>query len=369
MLTDGLSLAIGTGATGSGNTRAVGAGRQLVPRHAPSLVNQGLGFFYTLWDGRVNEEGQIGQFKSPPGIVFPAGLNNLLAAQGMLPILNRVEMRGNPGDVDRFGAPNEFANIPDTAPAQVWKAAMNRLLAIQEYAQKFAAAYPGVVPANLGFQHAANALSAFQVASFTRTNSAFDKYLARDDRALTDDQKRGGILFFGKAMCVTCHSGALLGGRNFANIGVPQIGPGVGGAAPLDIGRAENLPPNQGQFYRFSFRVPPLRNVELTSPYMHNGAYRTLEAVVRHYTNADSAQRNYDVTQLDPAARSLHHGDAATINEVNKTLDGRLQGRFIKLNAAEQAQIVAFLKSLTDPAAKSLPPAPASVPSGLPVKN
>ena len=50
------------------------------------------------------------------------------------------------------------------------------------------------------------------------------------------EEKRGGVLFFGKARCSTCHFGPLLGGQSFANIGAPQIGPGVGKAAPLDMG-------------------------------------------------------------------------------------------------------------------------------------
>ena len=59
-LGDGLSLAVGTGGSGFGPARTLGAGRQFVPRNAPSLLNQGLGFFYMFWDGRVNEEGWTG---------------------------------------------------------------------------------------------------------------------------------------------------------------------------------------------------------------------------------------------------------------------------------------------------------------------
>lgn len=370
---DGLSLSIGTGGTGMGQTRTLGSGRRFVPRNAPSVLNSGLGFVYTLWDGRVNQEGcwncNPATFKGPAGVVFPAGLMNVIAAQAMLPVLNRTEMRGDPGDVDVFGSHNELADISDSAATEVWKAAMRRVLAIQEYANKFAAAFPGVPAASLGFQHAANAIAAFEMHSFTKHNSPFDRYLARDNRALTEEQKRGAILFFGKAQCSTCHSGAMLGGQNFANIGVPQIGPGVGAAAPLDIGRAEHIAANQGQeFYKFSFRVPPLRNVELTAPYMHNGAYRTLENVVKHYTNADSALRSYDVMQLDPPLRSTYHGDAATVAAVLKTMDFRIK-QGIKLNDEERRQIVAFLKSLTDPDARSLAAMiPSSVPSGLPVR-
>ena len=366
-LTDGMRLAVGTGGTGNTAQRVVGSGRQFVPRNAPSLLNQGIGHFYSLWDGRVNEEGMPGgAIKAPPGIVFPAGLSSILAAQAMLPILNRVEMRGNAGDVDRFGNANELGAIHDASPGQVWQATMTRLLAIQEYATRFAAAFPTVHPSGLGFQHAANALAAFQISAFTRTNSPFDRYLARDNSALTADEKRGGILFFGKAQCASCHFGALMGGTNFANIGVPQFGPGVGTASPLDRGRGELFP--TFSFYDFAFRVPSLRNVELTAPYMHNGAYSSLEQVVRHYTNADSALRNYDVNQLPPELRGAYRGDAASIAKITANLDGRLR-QGIKLTPAEQAQVVAFLKALTDPAARDLTSSiPASVPSGLPIR-
>jgi cytochrome c peroxidase len=109
--------------------------------------------------------------------------------------------------------------------------------------------------------------------------------------------------------------------------------------------------------------------VELTAPYMHDGAYTTLEAVVRHYTNVDSAQRAFDASQLPPALRAMHHGDAATISAVLANLDGRLRPR-IELNDTEQRQLVAFLKSLTDPAARDLSGlVPSIVPSGLPVRE
>jgi cytochrome c peroxidase len=350
-----------------GPGRAAGPGRRRIPRNAPSLLNQGLGAFYMFWDGRLNEEGGPGRFAAPLGIALPPGLSGLLAAQATLPVLDRGEMRGEAGDRDRFGNPNELAAIPDADPDAVWAAVMRRLVAIPDYRVRFAAAYPSLPPQALGIQHAANAIAAFEIDAFTRTGSPFDRYLQRDDRALTDEAKRGAILFFGTARCASCHSGPLLGGQGFANIGVPQIGPGVGAAAPHDIGRGGQIV--QTPFYRFAFRVPPLRNVELTAPYMHNGAYPTLEAVVRHYTNADSAARNYDASQLPLALRTAHHGDRATIDAVLSTLDGRVRDR-IPLGEGERRDIVAFLRSLTDPAARSLGSiAPATVPSGLPVRE
>src|SRR5205085_3678974 len=96
-------------------------------------------------------------------------------------------------------------------------------------------------------------------------------------------------------------------------------------------------------FYQFAFRVPSLRNVELTAPYMHNGAFATLEAVVRHYNDVEKTLRAYDVSQLDPSLRALYHGDAATITALLGTLDGRLRTP-MNLSEDEFGQLVAFLK-------------------------
>jgi cytochrome c peroxidase len=366
---DGMSLAVGTGGIGTGSARVPGPGHQFVPRNAPSLLNQALMFPYVFWDGRLAEFNRLAD--SSLGVQFPSGLSGVIAMQAMLPVLNRGEMRGQRGDRDRFGNLNELAEFSDNAATEIWAAAMRRLLGINDYVAKFNAAFPGIPTTQLGFQHAANAIAVFELDAFTKTSSLFDRFLKGETRAMSDEAKRGGILFFRKALCAQCHSGPLLGGQQFANIGVPQLGPGVGKAAPLDRGRGEQFGAPAGVVtpYDFAFRVPPLRNVELTAPYMHNGAYPNLEAVVRHYTNADSALKNYDVSQLDPSLRSTHHGDAATIATVSRSMDFRVR-QGIKLTPLEQQQLVAFLKSLTDPSAHDLSAiAPAAVPSGLPVRE
>ena len=362
---DGLSLAIGTGGTGLGSTRTLGPGRQLVRRNAPSLLNDGLGLFYLFWDGRIARFGTTFNQPQPSGGgALPGDLPNILSVQAMLPVLDRREMRGDPDDRDMFGAPNELAAIADGDSTAVWQALMRRLLAIPEYVAKFTSAFPDVPTGGLRFEHAAQALAAFQVAALTRTNSPFDRYLDHDDAALTAQAKRGASLFFGKAQCASCHGGPLLGGSGFANAGVPQLGPGTPESPPLDRGRADL--PNQ-QFYEFAFRVAPLRNVELTAPYMHDGAFPTLEAVVRHYNDVPLALRTYDPSSLDPALRATYHGDAATTDSVLKTLDFRLRTP-LNLSDDEMADLVAFLKALTDPSARDLSAlVPASVPSGLPV--
>ncbi|HWC45009.1 MAG TPA: cytochrome-c peroxidase, partial [Casimicrobiaceae bacterium] len=159
--------------------------------------------------------------------------------------------------------------------------------------------------------------------------------------------------------------GPLLGGQSFASAGVPQLGPGAGKDAPLDLGQD---PQFQGQTQRFLFRVPSLRNVELTAPYMHDGAFATLEAVVRHYNKVEETLRNYDVSQLDPRLRAQYRGDPATIDAILAATSPIIR-QPLGLSDAEIHQLVAFLQSLTDPAARDLSAMiPASVPSGLPIR-
>ena len=358
--TDGLPLAIGTGGTGTGTARTLGPGRSFVPRNAPSLLNSAIGLSYVFWDGRLSRFGP-----PPPDVTLPPDLPNVIAAQAMMPVLNRREMRGNPGDVDVFGNPNELAQFTDSQPDQIWRGIMLRLLAIPEYVTLFSAAYPGVPASSLTFGHAATAIAAFQTAALMKTDSPFDRYLRRDDNALSVAEKQGGILFFTRARCASCHNGPFLGGQSFSNSGVPQLGPGVGRGAPLDLGRGE-LPNND--FYRLAFRVPPLRNVELTAPYFHNGTFATLESVVAHYNDVPTSLRNFNPATLPAAVQSSYHGDQATIDDILKTLEFTLRTP-LQLTEAERGQLVAFLKSLTDPSARDLSGiVPASVPSGLPVR-
>ena len=357
---DALTLSIGTGASGSGTTRALGAGRQFTPRNAPTLLNVGLGFFYMFWDGRVSDLGGPNSFRTPAGTARPSGLTSVLAAQAMFPVTNRTEMRGEVGDHDVLGNVNELAAADTAQFAEIWSGVTKRLLAINAYVAKFNAAYPGTPSSSLGFQHAANAIAAYEGAAFTFTNSPFDRYLAHDDNALSTDAKKGALIFFQKGRCSLCHNGALLGGNNFANAGVPQLGPGIGKDAPLDVGQSVAL--------RFFFRVPPLRNVELTAPYMHNGAFATLDAVVHHYNDVEKTLRTYDVTQIDPRLQSTYHGDGATISAILATTNPIIR-QPLGLTETEMHQLVVFLQSLTDPAARDLSSlVPASVPSGLPVR-
>ncbi|HEX5004293.1 MAG TPA: cytochrome c peroxidase [Gemmatimonadales bacterium] len=361
---DGLPFSIGTGGTGAGAARQLGAGRGFVARNSPALFNLGDARFTRMfWDGRVERDG-AGVLHTPAGSSLPAGVSGPLAAQAMFPVQDRTEMRGMPGEMDVFGAPNELAMIDDDDSPAIWAALMARLLSVPEYVTLFQAAYPAVPTTGLGFQHAGNAIAAFETATWRSNDSPFDHYLAGDDDAMPLAARRGGVLFYGKARCVECHDGNLFTDQRFANIGVPQVGPGRGTEAPRDIGRADV---SGAVADRYAFRTPSLRNTAITGPWMHDGAYSTLEGAVRHYLDVASSLQHYDTSQLPVAVQGLVVDDAASIADILSTLDRRV-ALALDLSDAEVADLVAFLEALTDPLVRErLSDIPASVPSGLPV--
>lgn len=363
---DGLPVSIGTGGSGLGPTRRRGSGRPFIPRNAPDVFDRGLPGWRTMfWDSRVS--GAAGEgFSTPAGDALPARIESALAAQAMFPVTARDEMRGREGDLDVFGEPNEIAAIPDDDLPAIWRALMERLLAIPEYEDLFRAAYPDVPIGELGFEHAANAIASFETAAWTFLGSPWDRYLAGDDTALGAAAKRGAILFFGEAGCSSCHAGPFLSDQEHHNIAAPQVGPGKGAEAPLDLGRARETGRASD---RFAFRTPPLRNVALTGPWMHDGAYATLEAAVRHHLDPAAALRSYDPSQLPAELRDTFQSDPETIAAILETLDP-LVATPLPLSDAEVGDLMAFLEALTDPRAADLgADVPERVPSGLPVAD
>ncbi|GAB4572565.1 MAG: His-Xaa-Ser system-associated MauG-like protein [Anaerolineae bacterium] len=368
--TDGLSLGLGTGNQGLGPARVHIPGRPFVARNAPALFNRGQADWRVMfWDGRVIARTD-GTYLTPAGDALPEGLGGLLAAQALFPLTAAAEMRGFPGDVAVDGSENTLAllNTPALEPdyPAIWHALLDRLLAIDGYREHFRAAYPGAPLETLGIQHVVNALEAYQASAFAYHNAPFDRYLAGDDAALSPSALRGALLFFGEAGCARCHTGPLLSDQQFHNVAVPQIGPGMDDEAPLDYGRGRETGRAAD---RFAFRTPPLRQVALTGPYMHNGAYTTLEGAVRHMIAPVAALHDYDPAQLIPELTAQVWNDPPTVAALLDTLDP-LAGASRPLTPDEFADLLAFLHALTDPAAADLGHLiPATVPSGLPVDS
>ncbi len=363
---DDLSLPFGTGSEGIGSERELGTGREIVPRNAPEVFNRGAKSWTTMfWDNRIMTKPVL---ISPAGSALPATLNDAspVAIQAMFPVTSDAEMRGTAGDLDIFGEVNEIAAIDADDVTGIWAALMVRVMAIPEYETLFADAFPQV--ASPDFSHAALAIGAYEEFAFAFADSPFDQYIAGDNSALSDPQKRGATLFYGKAGCASCHSGPLMTDQKTHNIGSPQLGPGKEASDSPDVGQdfgAMAVTGNEAD--RYAFRTPPLRNVEITGPWTHAGAYTSLEAVVRHELNPELGLQNYDSSQLIPFFQDTLFLDQAFIDACIAGIDSLILDHET-LSEEEISDLLEFLKSLTDPAAKDMSGlTPATVPSGLPV--
>jgi len=311
-----------------------------------------------FWDGRVQ-----GTTISPADDNLPSGLENAVAVQAMFPVTSRDEMRGQHGDRAVDGKQNVLANLGDHDVTQMWDTLMQEVLAVPGYQRLFQAAYPQTPLAELGFEDAANAIAAYEMDTFTFLDSPWDRYLQGDKRALSVEALLGAALFYGEAGCAQCHSGPLLTDMQFHNIGVPQVGPGKGDDAPLDYGRARET---GAESDLFAFRTPPLRNVSITGPWMHNGVYLTLEETVRHHLNPAQTVADCDYGMLSPLMQADYLGVTAVRTAALSAPSFAISPQ--ALSDAEVAAILAFLESLTSPTARDLAyTIPSVVPSGLPV--
>src|SRR5690606_14126316 len=135
------------------------------------------------------------------------------------------------------------------------------------YGPYFARAFPEADSA-LTFDHLAMAIAAFERTLIT-PGSAFDRYLEREDDALTE-QQREGLLLFQQAGCAGCHNGPLLGGNGYAAFSHVE--------GSEDRGRADVTLQDEEAYH---FRIAPLRNVALTYPYFHDGSAQTLDEAVQ----------------------------------------------------------------------------------------
>jgi cytochrome c peroxidase len=285
---DGLSLSVGEGGRGLGVTRDTGtdadAIHERVPRNAPPVFNLGAREFWRMFDdGRVElDPSQPSGFASPAGDDLPDGLDNVLAVQAMFPVTSTTEMAGQAGE-NTIADAAEPGNL--AGPGGVWEQLAMRLQDVPDYVDLFVDVYPDVnSAADISYVHAANAIAAFEASAWRATNSPFDRYLRGDHQAMSKSAIKGMRLFYGKAKCATCHSGTFQTDHEFYAIAMPQIGPGKGDGVDGhdDFGRERVT---LDMLDRYRFRTPTLRNVALTGPWGHDGAYDSLEAIVRHNLN------------------------------------------------------------------------------------
>ena len=248
-------------AIGIENNRVVGPHRTgpRNMRRAPTVVNSAF-FPRLMWNSRFAAISGD-PFDRSAGFLFPepegrslSYLPHLLTAQAFIPPTERNEVAGF-----------QFPGNNDAIRGEV----LRRLNAIDRYRALFGQVFPRVKRGQeITFDMFGAAISEFEF-SLTLANAPLDRFARGDRRALSNEEKRGALLFFGQAGCVQCHTVSGESNEMFSDfrdhvLGVPQIVPavtnsdfdGVGGNE--DFGRAEITGFNDD---RYAFRTPPLRNV------------------------------------------------------------------------------------------------------------
>lgn len=237
----------------------VGDGMRALGRKTPSIVDSGFNSL-NMWDGRAPS----------------------LEAQAWGPMLDSAEMHGSKDAI------------------------LRKLTTIPGYVAAFEKAYPGegITKETIG-----KAIASFERTIVSR-DSPFDRWVEGDESAVSDSGKRGFSLFIGKANCVACHQGSNFTDQGFHNLGLKgSSDPGRFAIVPVRISRG-------------AFKTPTLRDVTLTAPYMHNGAYRTLDEVIDHYDRGGDDKEN-----LDPNMKPLGLTDQEKkdLVEFLKALTGKQQ--------------------------------------------
>ena len=368
---DGLSLGIGEGGRGVGKDRVATSDddriRKRIPRNAPALWNLGAKDISVLFhDGRLEVSDLYGNdFNSPAEEWLPEGLDTILAAQSLFPLTARFEMAGDPEENEVAGAVNDRVDY-------VWPIIAKRVRTIPAYGDMFVEGFDHIDrPEDVTIVEIGNALGAFMASEWRNHDSSFDLFLAGDPSALSVPQIRGMDLFFGKAGCVDCHSGPLLSDQKFHALALPAFGPGKTrrfDPQPRDVGRMGESDILEDAY---RFRTPMLRNVALTAPYGHNGAYPTLEGIVRHHLDPIGMRDMWTPTQAQlPQADWLADVDFISMADTREQERQRraLDITPVTLSDGEVSDIVKFLESLTGTTAASRPLGrPKDVHSGLPV--
>jgi cytochrome c peroxidase len=204
------------------------------------------------------------------------------------------------------------------------------------YAKQFRRAFPRA-RRPLSWTTIIRSIAAFQ-RSIVSANSRYDRYL-RKQAKLTASETRGMELFMGeRAECHHCH-GNFIFNDQATYAGAPREEPVFHNTGLYNIAGTGAFPePNRGVFELSGrqadmgrFRAPSLRNVELTAPYMHDGSMATLEQVVDHYASG---------------GRVIPDGPLAGDGRLNPHKDPLVSG--IDLDNQDRADLVAFLKTLTD---------------------
>ena len=368
-------------------------------RRTPMAANTAL-FPALMWNGRFFS-GSGDPFNNSGGFVFPLPegtarfppydpiIKTLLAAQAHLPPTELVEVAGFTGTAgtvgprfDQFDDGKGSAVPPPDATGSrnepIRQAVLGRLNASGAYRRLFGEIFPEVAAgAPIDFSLFARAIAEFEF-TLVFADAPLDRFARGDHRAMTLPEKRGALLFFGRAGCIACHATAGNSNEMFSDfrmhvIGVPQIAPAFGvekgnvvfdGAGEDEDFGLEQVTGNPAD--RYKFRSSPLRNVALQKAFFHNGAFTRLDDAIEHHLHPVESAVRYSAMQagvdrdltsrLGPVAPVLARLDPLLANPPHLTPD-------------EFQSLVAFLRTgLLDSRAeahKLCSLVPSTLPSGM----
>lgn len=238
----------------------------------------------------VGVNGRIGTRNAPP--IFNLAFSNTFFWDGGVTHVDFIPINAitNPNELD-----------------ETLEHVVEKLKGDEAYAVRFNKAFGA---GTITSQKMLHALAQFMVTMVSAT-SRYDQYVDGDKSALTTEEIKGLDLF--EVHCSACHVPPLFTNDRFSNNGLDD--------AFNDMGRAIIT---ESSTDAGKFRVPTLRNIELTDPFMHDGRFRTLEQVLAHYQHAVK-----NSATLDPILQ-------------------RDEGLGIAITDQEKSNIIAFLKTLTD---------------------
>ncbi|HET9253398.1 MAG TPA: cytochrome c peroxidase [Candidatus Eisenbacteria bacterium] len=353
-------------AIGVENNGIVGPGRTgpRNQRRAPLVINNA---FYPnlMWNSRFAalsgdpfDNSQGFRFPEPEGMTLSKHAH-LLVAQAFIPPTERNEVAG-------FTFEGGNTEIRDEV--------LRRLNAIPEYRTLFGRVFPEVRDgAPITFDHFGQAIAEFEF-SLTFANAPIDRFARGESDAMTPAMKRGALLFFGRARCASCHAVSGRSNEMFSDfethvIAVPQVAPAVTNSVFDGPGKNEDFGLEQvtgNPEDRYEFRTSPLRNIAVQPTFCHNGAFTSIEEVVRHHCETASAARAY---RPDRLAEDLR-GPVGPIEPVLERLDP-VMAAVPPMEGQDLSDLVAFVgQGLLDPRAEFRHLRrliPSRVPSGRPV--
>jgi len=360
---DTQSIAIGVDNNGVVGPDRAGPRNQ---RRTPMVANTAF-FPNLMWNSRFASLSND-PFDNSDGFLFPppeglslSYLPHLLVAQAFIPPTERVEVAGFAFPGDNFDIRNEV---------------LRRINGVAEYRKRFGKIFPSVRAGGpITFDMFGFAIAEFEF-TLVFADAPIDQFARGQKNALTDEQKRGALLFFGKARCVACHKVSGESNEMFSDfsqhvIGVPQIAPVAGNVTFDGPGQNEDFGLEQisgDSNDRYKFRTSPIRNVALQPTFFHNGAFTRLEDAVRHHLDVFASARNYS-----PGAAGVAPDLMAPMGPIEPVLArvDPILAAPINLTDEEFSQLDDFVRNgLLDQRAKPenlRKLIPKAVPSGFPV--